>query len=459
MRTACVVLAAGEGKRMRSSLPKVLHRVCGMPMLQSVIDAAKKLDPEHLIVVAGKHIHTFRTEIAEPGIQFVLQKEPRGTGHALKSALPSLKRFRGEVVVLNGDTPLISPATIRKFLRMHQKEKADISVLSFDASDPAGYGRIVRGEAGRFVAIVEEQDADSRQKAVREVNSGIYAMNITALSLLDSIALNRRKGEYHLTDIVSLAMKRGLSAHAFLMGQEDEFMGVNTREELLRASEILRQTIVRGLIAKGVDIIDPASVFIHPHASVGKGTVIYPNVFIEGRTTVGRGVTIYPHVRICESTIGDHAVIKDSTVIEGSRIMTGASVGPFAHVRPGSEIGPGAKIGNFVELKKAWIGKGAKASHLSYLGDAKIGSGVNIGAGTITCNYDGTNKHRTIIEAGVFIGSDTQLVAPVKVGKGAYIGAGSTITKDVPPGSLAVSRTEQRTIKNWAVKRKTREKQ
>jgi len=459
MRTACVILAAGEGKRMRSSLPKVLHRVCGMPMLQSVIDAAKKLDPEHLIVVAGKHIHMFRKEIFDPGIQFVLQKEPRGTGDALKSALPSLKSFRGEVVVLNGDTPLISPATIRKFLRMHQKEKADVSVLSFTASDPAGYGRIVRGAAGRFVAIVEEQDADSRQKAVREVNSGIYAMNIKTLSLLDSIALNRRKGEYYLTDIVSLAMKRGLSAHAFLLGQEDEFMGVNTREELLRASEILRQTIVRRLIAKGVDIIDPASVFIHPHASVGKGTVIYPNVFIEGSTTVGRGVTIYPHVRICKSTVGDHAVIKDSTVIEGSRVMTGASVGPFAHVRPESEIGAGAKIGNFVELKKALIGKDAKASHLSYLGDAKIGSGVNIGAGTITCNYDGTNKHRTIIESGVFIGSDTQLVAPVKVGKGAYIGAGSTITKDVPPGSLAISRTEQRTIKNWAVKRKTREKQ
>ncbi len=458
MRTACVILAAGQGKRMKSPLPKVLHRVCGMPMLQSVIDTARRLDPEHLIIVAGRHIDLFRKKIPDPDIQFVLQKAPRGTGDALKSALPALKGFTGVVVVLNGDAPLISPATIRKFLRMHQREKADISALSFAATDPTGYGRIVRESGGRFVAIIEEKDADRGQRAVREVNSGVYAMNIKVLSLLDNIALNRRKREYYLTDIIGLAMKRGLSVHAFLIGREDEFMGVNTRDELLRASEVMRQAIVRRLISKGVDIIDPASVFIHPHASVGKGSVIYPNVFIEGRTRIGRGVIIYPHVRICNSTVSDGAVLKDATVVEGARIKTGASIGPFAHVRPGSQVGEDAKIGNFVELKKALIGKGAKASHLSYLGDTKIGRDVNIGAGTITCNYDGKNKHRTVIEDMVFIGSDTQLVAPVRVGKGAYIGAGSTITKDVPAGSLAVSRTEQRTIANWAAKRKDRKK-
>jgi len=458
MRTACVILAAGQGKRMKSSLPKVLHKVCGMPMLQCVVDAAKKLDPERLIVVAGRHVDLFRREIPDPDIRFMLQKEPKGTGDALRSAVPALKGFQGTVVVLNGDTPLICPATIKKFLNMHQKENADVSVLSFAADDPTGYGRITRGDKREFVAIIEEKDADSRQKAVREVNSGIYAMNSSVLALLDRIALNRRKGEYYLTDIVSLAMRRGLSAHAFLIGREDEFMGVNTREELLRASEILRQTIVRALIGRGVDIIDPASVFIHPHASVGKGTVIYPNVFIEGDTRIGRGATIFPHVRICGSLVGDRAVVKDSTVIENSRIMPGASVGPFCHVRPGSEIGAGAKIGNFVELKKAVIGKGTKASHLSYLGDTTIGSGVNVGAGTITCNYDGTEKHRTVIDDGVFIGSDTQLVAPVRIGKGAYIGAGSTITKDVPPGSLAVSRTEQRNIKDWITRRSAKGK-
>jgi bifunctional UDP-N-acetylglucosamine pyrophosphorylase/glucosamine-1-phosphate N-acetyltransferase len=439
---------------MKSSLPKVLHRVCGMPMLQSVIDTARKLKPAHLIVVAGDHIEAFRKEIDDPGVQFVLQKVPRGTGDALKCALPALKGFRDDILVLNGDTPLISSVTIGKFLRMHQRAGNDLSVLSFSASDPRGYGRIVRGAGGGFAAIIEEKDADRMQKKVREVNSGIYALNRNALALLGGIALNRRKGEYYLTDIVGLAITSGLAVSAFLIGREEEFMGVNTREELLAASELMRRAVVRGMITKGVTFVDDSSVVIHPHASVGRDSVIYPNVFIEGRSSVGREVTIYPHVRISESSIGDHAVIKDATVIEGSRIGAGAAIGPFAHIRPGSEIGQQAKIGNFVELKKARIGKGAKASHLSYLGDAEIGSGVNIGAGTITCNYDGMNKHRTIIEDDVFIGSDSQLVAPVKIGRGAYVGAGSTITKDVPPGSLAVSRAEQKIIQDWAAKRK-----
>ena len=458
MRIACVILAAGEGKRMKSPLPKVLHKVCGMPMLQSVIDTVRQLEPEDLIIVAGKHIDLFRKEIPDADIQYVIQESPRGTGDALRSALPALTGFTGDVVVLNGDAPLISPATIRKFLRMHRQKKADVSVLSFSASDPAGYGRIVRGAGGKFAAIIEEKDADAGQKAVREVNSGIYALNRVALALLGAISLNMRKGEYYLTDIVGLAMKRGLRTHAFLIGREDEFMGVNTREELLRAAEVMRQIIIRRLIAKGVDILDPSSVYIHRRASVGRGSVIYPNVFIEGSTRIGRGVVIYPHVRISSSIVGDRAVLKDSTVIDGSKIRAGASIGPFAHVRPGSEIGEQAKIGNFVELKKALIGKGAKASHLSYLGDTEVGRDVNIGAGTITCNYDGTHKHRTVIENGVFIGSDTQLVAPVRVGKGAYVGAGSTITKDVPAGSLAVSRAEQRIIENWVIKRKARKK-
>jgi bifunctional UDP-N-acetylglucosamine pyrophosphorylase/glucosamine-1-phosphate N-acetyltransferase len=458
MKTACVILAAGQGKRMKSSLPKVLHRVCGMPMLQGVIDAAKMLKPEQVIVVAGKHMEMFRKEISDPDVRFALQEEPKGTGDALKSAMPALKDFEGAVIVLNGDTPLISPATIRKFLGMHRKNRSDVSVLSFKASDPAGYGRIVRDDVGGFVAIIEEKDADSTQKSIQEVNSGVYALNPKALSLLDSISMNRLKGEYYLTDIVSLAMKRGYAASAFMIGREEEFMGVNTREELLRASEILRRGILQGLTAKGVNIMDPASVYVHPHASVGKDAMIYPNVIIEDGTTIGRGVTIYPHVRISRSMVDDGAVIKDSTVIEDSRIRSGASVGPFSHIRPGSDIGENARIGNFVELKKVRIGKDAKASHLSYLGDAKIGSGVNIGAGTITCNYDGERKHLTVIEDGVFVGSDTQLVAPVKVGKGAFIGAGSTITKDVPPGALAVSRTEQRNVDNWARKRRMRNK-
>ena len=458
MKTACVILAAGQGKRMKSSLPKVLHRVCGMPMLQSVIDAAKKLDPQRVIVIAGKHIEMFKKEISEPEVRYVLQKEPKGTGDALKSAMPALRDFEGEIIVLNGDTPLISPATIRRFLRMHRQQRSDVSVLSFAAADPSGYGRIVRDDAGRFVAIVEDKDADSVQKEIREVNSGIYALNRKALSHLKRIVMNRLKGEYYLTDIVGLAIRQGDTTSAFQIGREEEFMGVNTREELLRASTVMRHAIVQGLIGKGVYILDPASVFVHPHASVGKDSVIYPNVMIEGNTKIGKGVTIYPHVRISGSIVGRGAVIKDATVIEDSRVRSHAAVGPFAHIRPGSDIGENARIGNFVELKKALVGKGAKASHLSYLGDARIGSGVNIGAGTITCNYDGENKHVTIIEDNVFVGSDSQLVAPVKVGKGAYIGAGSTITKDVPPGALALTRAAQKTLKDWAIKRKDKAK-
>jgi bifunctional UDP-N-acetylglucosamine pyrophosphorylase/glucosamine-1-phosphate N-acetyltransferase len=266
--------------------------------------------------------------------------------------------------------------------------------------------------------------------------------------------MNRQKGEYYLTDIVSLSFKQDLRTAAVAIGEEAEFMGVNTREELLRASEVMRQRVVRNCISRGVNLLDPDSVFIHPHASIGRDTTIYPNVFIEDGTKIGSNVTIYPHVRILRSIIDDRAVIMDSTVIEDSHICTGASVGPFARIRPGSEIGAHAKIGNFVELKKAVIGKGTKASHLSYLGDAVIGRDVNIGAGTILCNYDGEKKHQTIIGDKVFVGSDTQFVAPVKIGEGAYIGAGSTITKDVLPGSLAVSRTEQRNIPGWVARRR-----
>lgn len=458
MRTACVILAAGQGKRMKSSLPKVLHRVCGIPMLQAVIDTVRKLKPERVIVVAGRQIDLIKKEVTAPDLRFMLQKEPKGTGDALKSAIPALKGFKGTVIVLNGDSPLIEPQTIKRLLVLHQKNRNAISVLSFHAEDPKGYGRIVRDGTGKFLAIVEEKDADNSQKKVHEVNSGLYAINHDVLSLLDRLVVNRQKGEYYLTDIIALSLKQGLRTSAFAIGGETEFMGVNTREELLRASEFMRQAVVLKCISRGVNLLDPASFFIHPHSSIGRDTIIYPNVFIEAGTKIGSNVTIYPHVRILRSMIDDHAVIKDSTVIEDSHIRTCASVGPFAHIRPGSEIGAHAKVGNFVELKKTLIGKGAKASHLSYLGDAVIGRDVNIGAGTITCNYDGQNKHQTIIGDNVFVGSDTQFVAPVKIGKGAYIGAGSTITRDVLPMALAVSRTEQRNIKDWAKKRQIKVK-
>ncbi len=440
---------------MRSPVPKVLHRVCGVSMIEFVVRTARQLRPERTVIVTGKDRKGVSSAIGTERISYAVQPRPRGTAHALSCALPALRGFHGVVIVMNGDTPLLSPATIRLFLRLHRSGRNALSVLSFSAGNPAGYGRIVRDRGGRVIAIVEEKDAHAEQKHITEVNSGVYAINHNVLPLLDAIRINRVTGEYYLTDIIAAAHAAGLRTGSSCIGREEEFMGVNTREELHRASAFMRKRIVSAWIEKGVSFVDPDSVFIHPDAVIGGGTVVYPNVHIEGSTRIGREATIYPNVRVTDSVIGDSAVVKDSSVIEGSHIRSLASVGPFAHLRPGSDVGTGARIGNFVELKKARVGAGSKASHLSYLGDAVIGRGVNIGAGTITCNYDGVRKHVTVIGEGAFIGSDTQLVAPVRVGKGSYVGAGSTITKDVPPGALAISRVAQKNVPGWAKKKKS----
>lgn len=454
MKIACVILAAGLGKRMNSPVPKVLHRICGTTMLRSVLNTVKKLRPERIIIVAGIHIDSIKKAIGSDDVLFALQKDAKGTGHALLCAGDNLKDFKGDIVVLNGDSPLVSPHTIRRLLSLHRKDKNMLSVLSFKTERPGNYGRIVREETGRVLSIIEDKEAGRLHKRIKEVNSGVYVINRDALYLLEEIKINRSKGEYFLTDIVAASSRRGLKTSAYCIGTEEEFMGVNTREELYRASLLMKKGIIDKWTVRGINFLDSDSVFIHYDVSIGKETTIYPNVHIEGNTKIGRGALIYPNVRIRDSDIGNGVVIKDSTVIEGSRIKDRAAVGPFSHIRPGSEIGAEVRIGNFVELKKTVIGKTSKASHLSYLGDAIIGDSVNIGAGTITCNYDGGKKHLTVVEDGVFVGSDSQLVAPVRVGKGAYIGAGSTITKDVPMGALAISRVEQKNIKDWAKKRR-----
>jgi bifunctional UDP-N-acetylglucosamine pyrophosphorylase/glucosamine-1-phosphate N-acetyltransferase len=450
---ATVVLAAGLGTRMKSSLPKVLHKICGKPMIKCVADAVLKLKPAHNIVVINPGSEDVKAALKGYDAVFAVQKVQKGTADALKCAAEKLKGFKGALLVLNGDTPLISAATLQKFLDLHKKNKNDLSVMSFNAEGSHSYGRIIR-ENDKLKAIIEDKDADEEQKKIKEVNSGIYAINSNLLNLLKEIRINPKKGEYYLTDIVEIAVKKGYKAGAYLLGNETELTGINSREELYRAGIYMRDKIISFWMENGVSFIDCSSAFIHPDAKIGPDTVIYPNVHIEGKTVIGKGCAVYPNARIIDSAIGDGATIKDSTVIESSTIKATASIGPFAHLRPGSVIGASAKIGNFVEIKKSVIGKGAKASHLSYLGDAEIGKDVNIGAGTITCNYDGKEKHKTIIEDDVFIGSDTQLVAPVKVGKGAYVGAGSTITKNVPPMSLAISRTEQRHIEKWALRKR-----
>jgi bifunctional UDP-N-acetylglucosamine pyrophosphorylase/glucosamine-1-phosphate N-acetyltransferase len=466
MKIAGVVLAAGVGKRMKSSLPKVICKLHGTTMLQHVLNTLNKLKPQKVVVVVGKYYKEieesitqnseFRTQNSE--LIFAQQKEAKGTGDALLKALPLLRGFKGTVVVINGDTPLITRETLKKFLKLHEKKNDVISVLSFMSREPDSYGRIIRDNEGYLTSIVEEMDATYLQKNIREVNSGVYAIESDVLYLLNDIKLNRIKGEYYLTDIIGVARDKGIKAGAYCIGSEDEFIGVNIQEDLEKAGQLMRYRIIKRWMNRGISFIDATSVFISSDVKMGRGTTVYPNVHLEGGTRVGKGCMIYPNVRIQDSIIGDGAVIKDSTLIEGSVVKDRAVVGPFAHIRPGSKIGTGAKIGNFVEVKKSVIGSGTKASHLTYLGDSKIGKDVNIGAGTITCNYNGYKKHVTAIEDNVFIGSDSQLIAPVKIGKGAYIGAGSTITKDVPSKALALSRIEQKNIKNWALKRQSKVK-
>ncbi len=458
MHCAVVILAAGLGKRMNSSVPKVLHKLHGLPMLQHVLNIIYALDPYKVVIVVGKHFKEIERslDISNKSV-FAHQKEAKGTGDALACALPYLGSFRKTILVINGDTPLITTKTIKRFLLLHHKKKNDLSILSFISQSPGAYGRIIRDENGRVSSIVEDSDATIDQKKIKEVNSGIYAMEQNILPLLKKIKLNETKGEYYLTDIVKLAVDGGARTDAFCIGSEQELTGINTREELETARRLMKIRILNTHIKNGVEFLDKESVFIDSKVKIGRGTVIYPNVYLEGNTVIGKGCMIFPNVRIENTVIEDEAIIKDSTLIEGSVIKKGAVVGPFAHIRPESEIQSGAKIGNFVEVKKSVIGAGSKAQHLTYIGDARIGKNVNIGAGTITCNYDGYKKNITTIEDDVFIGSDSQLIAPVKVGRGAYVGAGSTITKDVPRDALALSRVPQKNIDGWAIKRREKE--
>jgi bifunctional UDP-N-acetylglucosamine pyrophosphorylase/glucosamine-1-phosphate N-acetyltransferase len=451
-RTACIVLAAGLGTRMKSRTAKVLHTIYDRPMLDYVLDTAAALQCSKTVVVVNRDFDTNTS--SRKGVSFAVQKEQKGTANALLSGAGALKGLKGTVLVLNGDVPLVTPATLKRFLGRHSRNKNALSVLSFNAYDPASYGRILRGDDGEPLGIVEEKDASGEQKLICEVNSGVYAFTPSALDLVKSIRLNRKKKEYYLTDIVSLCLKKGLSAGVYCVGDEEEFLGINSRLDLARVHEVLRIRKVRELLAKGVTLMDPASTHVAPQVRIGADSVIYPNTYIHGGTRIGRGCTIYPNTRIFESTINDGAVVKDSCLIEESTIGKRAQVGPMAHLRPGSVLSADVKVGNFVEIKKSTIGTGTKAMHLSYIGDANVGKGANIGAGTITCNYDGRKKHITVIGDGVFIGSDTQLVAPVRIEKGSYVGAGSTITKDVPKDSLSFSRPRQKTVEGWSKKKR-----
>lgn len=450
--TDVMILAAGLGTRMKSRRAKVLHELAGLPLVAHVLKTAFELAPEAVFTVVGHQAPDVETAVckeaarlveggatARPELQFVLQAEQRGTGHAVIAAREHLASGRGDLVILPGDAPLIEGETLRHLVETHQTEKNDATMLTVFMDDPTGYGRIIRDEGERFLRSVEQRDGSKEELAVKEVGVSIYCFNIAALiKALDHLTTDNAQGEYYLTDVPKIMQAQGRKVGLLRHSDAGEVLGVNTRIELADLERKLRERKVRELMLSGVTIVDPATTYINQDVEVGQDTVIHPQVIVEGASRIGSACTIQSWTRMKNVEIGDNVTIRNSCVIEDSVVRDGATVGPFARLRAGAEIGEKAGIGNFVEVKKSKIGKGTKASHLTYLGDATLGERVNIGAGTVTCNYDGERKNETIIEDDVKIGSDTMLVAPVRVGRGSVTGAGSVVTEDVPPDSLVL---------------------
>jgi bifunctional UDP-N-acetylglucosamine pyrophosphorylase / glucosamine-1-phosphate N-acetyltransferase len=450
-----VILAAGKGTRMKSELPKVLHPISGLTLIDRVLNTAQELKPATVTLVVGHAADKVRASLAaRPGIQFAVQEPQLGTGHALLQTEPLLRGRTGTVVLLSGDVPLLSARTLHGLVTTHDEAQAAATVLTATVDRPYGYGRIVRNN-GRITRIVEERDATPAQREIREINSGIYAFDLEPLfDALAAISSENAQGEYYLPDLVSIYRKQKRTVTTFTIPDAVEIRGINSRTELAEVSKMVRQQKNEELMAAGVTIIDPATTYIDSDVVVGPDTVIHPFVMLEGATKVGAACEIHAGTRIVNSTVGDRALIRNHSVITDSSIAAGACIGPFAHLRPGADVRENAHVGNFVELKKTTLGAGSKANHLAYLGDSTIGANVNVGAGTITCNYDGTAKHQTTIEDEVFVGSNSTLVAPVTIGRGAYIAAGSAVTQNVPAGSLGIGRGRQENKPGWVEKRK-----
>ena len=453
-----VILAAGLGTRMKSKMAKVLHRAGGMTLVEQVVEIATAITaPKHMVVVTGHQAARVQEVTAHTGVKYAMQSEQKGTGHAVmccRDVVPG----NGLLVVLYGDAPLISSATLRELLCSQADSNAAATVLTTMLDDPSGYGRIIRDAAGNVEAIVEEKAATPEQAKVREINSGIYCFNAEALwKHIDRIGTDNPAKEYYLTDIVEIFRRTGHTVAPMLLASSEEVLGINTRVELAEADRIFRSRTVNRLMLDGVTIERPETVTIDAQVRIGRDTVIEPFTRILGSTVIGEDCRIGAHSIIESSRLADGVEVGAYTIIGTSVVEAGAIVGPFARLRLDNHVGAGAHIGNFVELKKTRMGAGAKANHLAYLGDSNIGAKVNIGAGTITCNYDGKKKHQTQIGDGAFVGSNSTLVAPVVVGAGSYIGAASVITKPVPEGALAIGRGHQVNKEGW-VKRKAEEK-
>lgn len=460
MRLGIVIMAAGKGTRLKSKRAKVLHEIGGQPLLCHVIAAAAKVVPPHdIVTVVGHQAEAVQTAVRNTGVRFVLQEEQRGTGHAIQCAEPSMRDY-DQVIVLSGDVPLLRSETIVALRDFHLREKAAMTILTAQPDDPTGYGRVIRRSPGsaEVRAIVEQKSLQAGEESVREINSGIYAFQREALYRhIGQLRADNAHRELYLTDLARLLHDGGDRVVAVEAAQATEVLGANTIAEMMDLDRELRMATARRLMANGVTIYRPDTVILDASVEVGPDTVIEPFAQLLGETKVGSECRIRSYSVIRNSTVGDHVTILEGCVITGTQIERNAQLGPYTHLRPDCYVGADAKVGNFVEMKKTRLGEGSKANHLTYLGDAQIGKGANIGAGTITCNYDGVHKNQTLIGDGVFIGSDSALVAPVVIGEGAYVGAGSVITKDVPADALAVGRARQVTKPGWAKNRRAQQ--
>ncbi|MCH4828030.1 MAG: bifunctional UDP-N-acetylglucosamine diphosphorylase/glucosamine-1-phosphate N-acetyltransferase GlmU [Planococcus sp. (in: firmicutes)] len=449
--TYAVILAAGQGTRMKSKLYKVLHPVCGMPMVEHVTSNVEQLGVEKIVTVVGHGAEKVQQQLGEKS-EYALQAEQLGTAHAVQQTASLIEGLAGTTLVVCGDTPLIRPETMQALLDQHSETGAKATILTAIADNPTGYGRILRNSNGIVEKIVEQKDASPEEQQVKEINTGTYCFDNEALfEALKLVSNDNVQGEYYLPDVIEILQKQGEIVAAYATDSFDETLGVNDRVALSQAESTMRKRIAEKHMRAGVSIIDPATAYISAQAEIGADTIIHPNVTISGDTKIGEDCVISSNSQIVNSVIGDRTTIRSSEVFDSS-IGTDTAVGPFAHVRPQSTLGNDVKIGNFVEVKKAEIGNDSKVSHLSYIGDATVGTGVNIGCGTITVNYDGKNKFQTIIEDDTFIGCNSNLIAPVTVGKGSYVAAGSTISKNVPEDSLAIARSRQENKEGYASK-------
>jgi len=448
-----VVLAAGQGTRMKSKLYKVLHPVCGKPMVEHVVDNVRLLNVDRIVSIVGHGAEMVKDHLGEKS-EYVLQAEQLGTAHAVQQAEQLLGSLDGTTLVVCGDTPLIRPETLQALYEYHHEQNAKATILTAVAETPFGYGRIIRNEQGQVEQIVEQKDATEEQQLVKEINTGTYCFDNKALfEALKQVKNENAQGEYYLPDVIEILKKQGDIVSAFATNDFNEILGVNDRVALSQAEEIMRNRINEKHMRNGVTIINPQNTHISIEAVIGRDTIIKPGVIIEGNTVIGEDCVIGPNSQIVDSQIGDRTTVFNSVVLNSS-VGEDTAIGPFAHIRPDSNLGNHVKIGNFVEVKKSTLGNDTKVSHLSYIGDAEVGNDVNIGCGSITVNYDGKNKYKTIIEDNVFVGCNSNLVAPVKIGEGSFIAAGSTITKEVPKDALAIARARQENKLDYAKKLK-----